>query len=125
MDALLKENGMTLGRILIGLLFFFSGLSIVVSGGIDGTASMIAAQGLPMPIIIAWLVTALKIFAGGALVVGYETKRASLALMIFTALTIIFYHANLEDPNLFKNLAIIGGLMYVYAAGPGRVWVGK
>ena len=120
MDSILKENGMALGRILIGLLFFFSGLNIVTGGGIDSTAAMIAAKGLPIPLMIAWLIAALKIFGGGALIISYETEKASLALMIFTALTIIFYHADLKDPNLFKNMAIIGGLLYVYAAGPGQ-----
>ncbi len=59
---------------------------------------------------------------------GYETRKAALALIIFTLLATLLYHMDLQDVNLFKNLAIVGGLLYVYVYGPGAGWrlkVGK
>lgn len=102
--------GMVAARILIGLLFVFSGVTILMMG-VDGTAGMIGAKGIPAAGILVWLVVALKIIAGGALMVGYRTRDAALALVVFTAVATLLYHMNLQDMNLFKNLAIIGGLM--------------
>ena len=122
MDALLQKHGETVGRILMGLLFFFSGIGILLKGGIGGTAAMIEMKGLPLAMLLAIIVVAIKIGAGGALMVGYKTKKAVLALIGFTVLATLFYHMSLDDPGLFKNLAIIGGLLYIYVHGPGDGW---
>ena len=121
MDAMLKAHGALVGRMLIGLLFVFSGAGLLL-GGVSGAAGMIEMKGLPLPLLLAWVVVAVKIVAGAALMVGCETKKAVLALGGFTILTILFFHMNLDDINLFKNLAIIGGLLYVYVYGPGDGW---
>ncbi len=106
--------GMIAARILIGLLFVFSGVTIIMMG-VDGTAGMIAAKGIPAAGALVWLVVALKIIAGGALMVGYRTRDAALTLIVFIAIVTLLYHMSLEDMNLFKNLAIIGGLMCLIA----------
>jgi len=120
-DKMLRAHGTMIGRMLIGLLFVFSGVGIVLNG-VDGFSGMIEGRGLPMPMILAWLVVVLKIVAGAALMLGFRTSQAALALLIFTALATLFFHLDLEDVNLFKNLAIIGGLLYVYVYGPGNGW---
>ncbi len=120
-DKILREHGAMVGRMLIGLLFVFSGVGIVMNG-VDGFVGMIEARGLPMASLLAWVVVLIKIAAGGALMLGYKTKEAALALLVFTLLATVFYHMNLDDINLFKNLAIAGGLMYVYVYGPGQGW---
>ncbi len=118
---MLKAHGALVGRMLIGLLFLFSGAGLLL-GGASGAAGMIEMKGLPLPLLIAWVVVAVKVVGGAALMVGYETKKAVLALGGFTLLTILFFHLDLNDINLFKNLAIIGGLLYVYVYGPGDGW---
>ena len=120
-DKTLRTHGAMVGRMLIGLLFLFSGVGIVMNG-VDGFVGMIETRGLPMASLLAWVVVLIKIADGGALMLGYKTKEAALALLVFTLLATIFYHMNLEDVNLFKNLAIVGGLMYVYIYGPGPGW---
>ena len=120
-DKTLRTHGAMVGRMLIGLLFLFSGVGVVM-GGVDVLVGMIDSRGLPMASLLAWVVVLIKIAAGGALILGYKTKEAALALLVFTLLATIFYHMNLEDVNLFKNLAIVGGLMYVYIYGPGPGW---
>lgn len=121
MDSMLRMYGALVGRMLMGLLFLFSGVGILLNG-VSGAAGMIEMKGLPVAILLAWVVVAVKIVGGAALMAGYETKKAVLALGGFTLLTILFFHMNLEDINLFKNLAIIGGLLYVYVYGPGDGW---
>ena len=120
-DKMLRAHGAMIGRMLIGLLFVFSGVGIVLNG-VDGFSGMIVDRGLPMAMPLAWLVVVIKIVAGAALILGWRTQQAALALLIFTALATLLYHLNLDDVNLFKNLAIIGGLLYVYVYGPGNGW---
>lgn len=120
-DKCIQAYGIIVGRMLLGLLFLFSGVGIVL-GGVSGFAGMIAMKGFPMAVLLAWVVVVWKILAGGALMLGYRTKDAALALIVFTIIVTPLYHANLQDVNLFKNLAIIGGLLYVYVYGPGDGW---
>ena len=120
-DKTLRAHGAMVGRMLIGLLFVFSGVGIV-NNGVEGFSGMIDARGLPMAVLLAWVVIAIKIAAGAALILGYRTAYAALALLIFTGLATLLYHLDLDDMNLFKNLAIMGGLLYVYVYGPGAGW---
>lgn len=120
-DKTIRTHGAMVGRMLIGLLFVFSGVGIVMNG-VDGFASMIEDRGLPMAALLTWVVIAIKIGAGSALVLGYKTQEATLVLLAFTFLATILYHLDINDIGLFKNLAIIGGLMYVYIYGPGPGW---
>lgn len=118
---MLRAYGTMVGRMLIGLLFVFSGVGILLNG-VENFSGMIEMRDLPMPMVLAWVVVVWKIVAGGALMLGWRTMQAALALIIFTALATLLYHLDLEDINLFKNLAILGGLLYVYVYGPGNGW---
>lgn len=120
-ERILREHGAMVGRMLIGLLFVFSGVGIVLNG-VDTMVGMIESRGLPMAALLAWVVVAVKIVAGAALMLGYRTRDAAMALLIFTGLATLLYHLDLEDINLLKNLAIMGGLLYVYVYGPGDGW---
>lgn len=120
-DKMLREYGAMVGRMFIGLLFVYSGVTILMDG-VEGFSGMIEMRGLPMAVLLAWVVVAIHIVAGAFLIAGYKTKEAALALLVFVLLATLLYHLMWEDMNLFKNLAIIGGLMYVYIYGPGPGW---
>jgi uncharacterized membrane protein YphA (DoxX/SURF4 family) len=53
------------------------------------------------------------------LMVGYRVGVAASALILFTLGTTLIAHMDPNDTNLFKNLAIVGGLLYVVAYGKG------
>ncbi len=118
---LVKTYGVTLGRMLMGVLFFSGGISMAL-GGVENTAGYFASVGLPMAGILVYAVIGLKVVAGGALMVGYRTGLAAGSLIIFTLLTIPIAHGSIEDINLWKNLAIVGGLLYALAYGAGEGW---
>ncbi len=120
-DNMLRAYGAMVGRMLIGLLFIFSAIGILMNG-VEGFAGMIETRGLPMAMLLAWVAIAIKVVAGAFLVLGYKTKEAALALLAFTLVATVLYHLDWQDINLFKNLAIMGGLMYVYIYGPGQGW---
>lgn len=117
---LLQTKGVVVGRILMGLLFFSSGLGMLFTQTPAGVEGYFASLSLPMPLVLAWLVIILKVVAGGALILGRSVGCAAGTLIVFTLLTILIAHRSFEDVNLFKNLAIVGGLLYVVAFGAGR-----
>lgn len=117
----IRSQGTLLGRLLIGLLFFFSGIQIIVNGP-ENTSSMYAAMGLPFASLLVWPVLMLKLGAGGALIAGYRVGIAAAGLILFTLLATLIAHMDINDPGLFKNLAIVGGLLYVLAYGAGEGW---
>jgi putative oxidoreductase len=116
---IIREKGTLIGRVLLGLLFFWSGVGILFIQGPANTAAFYDGLGLPMAGFLVWLVIILKIVAGGAVMIGKRVGLASAALIIFTFLTILIAHRDISDINLFKNLAIIGGLLQLMAYGPG------
>lgn len=122
---LLRKNGITAARIALGFLFFFTGLGMLLkAGGLSYATSMISSLGFPMgmAMLVAFLVALVKIVAGGALIVGYRTGLAAAALIGFTLLATLLVHLDVNDVNLFKNLAIVGGLLYAMTYGPGDGW---
>jgi putative oxidoreductase len=120
------------GRILLAVMFVIAGVGKI--GGFDGTVGYIASKGLPLPAVLAAGTVALEIVAGAALIVGYKARWAALALAVFTALATVIFHAYWAMPveqqmvqrlMFLKNLAVTGGLLMVFAFGPGRYSIDK
>lgn len=120
-------NAMALfGRVLLALVFLLSGIGKL--RGFDGTVAYISSVGLPLPSVLAALALALEIVAGVALILGYRTRWAALALAAFTLVAAFLFHNFWSMPEqaqvmqqimFLKNLAIAGGLLMVAAYGPG------
>lgn len=129
---MLRSYGIVLARVLLGGLFFLSGLQILLSGseGVAGVSGMIASKGIPLAMLAAYAVIAIKVIGGAALILGYRTGMAAGALFLFTGVaTLAFHMAPAEsmglfgwDMGLFKNLSIMGGLLYAMSFGPGTGW---
>jgi putative oxidoreductase len=107
------------GRTLIGLVFALAGWHKI--GGYEGTQGYMEAMGVPgglLPLVIV-----LELGGGLALIAGWQTRLAALALAGFTLLAGILFHGNLADQMqsilFMKNLAITGGLLALAAAGAG------
>ncbi len=68
---------------------------------------------------------------GGLLIlIGYKTRWVALILLLFTAGTIVISHnfwalegaaAMAQRTQALKNLGIMGGLLFYFAAGSGRL----
>jgi len=113
--TLLETKGVVVGRVLLGLLFFYSGISMLFIQGPANVAVFFNSLGIPLAGLMVWVVIALKIIAGGALMLGRHVEAAAGALVIFTIIATLIAHMDLTDPSLGKNLAIIGGLLYAAA----------
>jgi putative oxidoreductase len=106
-------------RVLLSAIFITAGYQKI--GGYDGTLQYMASQGVPgfmLPGVIA-----LELGGGLAILFGLFSRWAALALAIFTVIAGLIFHTNFADQmqavSFMKNLAIAGGLLLLYANGPG------
>ena len=121
------------GRILLAAIFIKSGFGKIA--GFEGTVGYIASKGLPLPQIGAIIAILVELGGGILLAVGFKARWAALALAIFTLAAGILFHNywDVADAaqkmgqqiNFWKNIAISGGMLMVFASGPGRYSVDK
>lgn len=123
----LPDAAALVGRLLVAWLFLPAGIGKAT--GFAGTVGYIASVGLPAPAAAAAIAMLLEIAGGLALVVGYRTRLVALALAAFTLVASFFFHAYWAAPAaqqfmqqlLFtKNIALVGGLLFVALHGAGR-----
>jgi len=118
---LIRTKGSKFGRMLMGLLFVVTGVSMAMDP--VGAAGYFTMLGVPMAGILVWVVIAVKIVAGGAIVIGKRTTEAAATLIIFVLIATLLAHISPAVDTTFpvgmlKNLAIVGGLLYLMAFGP-------
>ncbi len=123
---MLQTKGVVTGRVLMGLLFLVAGIGMFMAeGGPAASAGFYTMVGLPMAGLLVYVVAILKVVAGGFLIAGRNVGYAAGALAAFTLLATLLAHREISDPDqlmaALKNLAIIGGLLYVMAFGAGKL----
>lgn len=115
------------GRILLAVLFLKSGWGKV--GGFEQTAAMMASKGVPLAEVALVVTILLELGAGLALVVGYKARWAALAIALWLIPVTLMFHGYWAVPadqvmnqtnHFFKNVSIFGGMLMVFAFGPGR-----
>lgn len=113
-------------RVLLALMFVLAGFSKF--GNLAGTAGYIASGGLPMAGLLAPLVAAFEVLAGIMLIVGWQARWAALSLALFTLVATVAFHnfwampadkAYMQQLMFLKNLAVAGGLLFVFSFGAG------
>lgn len=123
----LRDLAALLGRILIAALFIPAGWGKI--SGFSGTAGYIASKGLPLPEVGVVVAIVVELIGGLMLLVGFKTRWAAAALFLFLIPTLLFFHPFWRDPTqaifFWKNVAIMGGLLYVWAFGPGRLSIDR
>jgi putative oxidoreductase len=119
-----------LGRIAIAALFLPAGFNKLM--GVESTTGYFASLGLPAVAILVWVVIAIEILGGVALILGYRTRLVAIGLAVFTLLASIAGHAFWAAPAdaafiaqllFFKNIAVIGGLLVLTSSGAGSISV--
>jgi putative oxidoreductase len=109
------------GRVLLAVLFLFSGLGKL--GAYSATAAYMSSAGVPaalLPVVIAT-----ELGGGLAVVLGWNTRIVALLLAGFSLVAAIAFHRNFADPmqmaNFLKNVSIAGGFLLLVANGPGPI----
>ena len=131
MDAK-KDVVALVGRVLLALMFVIAGYGKIT--GYGGTAGYMTSAGLPMVGLLLPLTILVELGGGLALIVGWKARWVALIIAAFTALATVAFHnfwavvpeAKMVNELMFlKNVAVIGGLLLLWAFGPGRLSVDR
>ena len=115
------------GRVFIGWLFLASGYGKFI--GIAGTTAYFTSLGMSPPGLWAWFAAFAEVILGAALILGFATRYAALASFLWVLVATAIAHRYWTYPaaqqagqynNWLKNIAIMGGTLYVFVAGAGR-----
>jgi putative oxidoreductase len=126
MNGRLEKYGSLAARLAIAAIFVHGGWGKL--GALDGTAAYIASKGLPAAELGALFAALLEFGGGLAIALGLATRWASLALALFLVPTTWLFHspigleaaaAQVQWIQVYKNLAIAGGLLAFTAFGAG------
>jgi putative oxidoreductase len=131
-----KKYSPPLGRLLIANIFIVSGLHKI--GAFAGTAGYMASKlgGLDPMLIKAMLAVTIVIETGGGLLLllGWHARLAATAILLWMIPVTWIFHAYWNLPpdqaqmqmiQFQKNLAVMGGLLYIVAFDPGALSLGK
>lgn len=116
-----------IGRILLGLIFLISGFFKLA--GYSQVVAFAAAKGLPLATVGIAGAAAVEILGGVAVLAGFKARIAAWVLFLYLIPTSFMFHNfwamhGMEQQDnmahFMKNLAIMGGLLFLAASGAGR-----
>jgi putative oxidoreductase len=126
-SIVLTDVAALLARVGLAALFLWSGYGKLVH--MDGNVGYMTAFHVPAADVLIWLALLVELVAGAMVVLGWKVRWATAALLIFTVPATLVFHAYWGVPadqalnqqiHFMKNLAILGGLLSVFAHGSGR-----
>ena len=122
-----NDAALLLGRVLIAALLLPVGIQKLF--GFSKLAGSLAAKGVPLAKVVAALDVAISVLGPIALIVGLWPQIVALLLIGFALFTIwttyryglfgpAFRNPQIQ-PHLFKNVAVLAGLVFYYVSGAG------
>jgi putative oxidoreductase len=124
--------GPLVGRVLLALIFIIAGFGKIT--GFEGTVGYMQAYNMPMTQILAVIAIIIELGGGIMIAVGWKARWGAAALFIFVLVASFVFHAfwtvpadqaQLQNIMFMKNLAIMGGMLYIIAYGSGPLSVDK
>ena len=119
--------GSLVGRVLLAYIFVVAGFGKI--GGFSATAAYIASKGLPMSEALLVATIVIELVGGLMIALGWKARWAALAIFVFLIPTTLIFHAfwtvdpeqvRAQTIQFNKNLAIMGGMLYIAIVGSGR-----
>ena len=121
------DVALLVGRILLAAIFIPAGYHHLTAS--SGFASYLDAHGVPLSSAVAIVAACVEFFGSLAILFGLGTRYAAPLMALFALIAALLGHRywNAEGAeyanqynHFFKDLAIMGGFLVLYAAGPGR-----
>jgi putative oxidoreductase len=121
-----QDGALLLGRLFVAALFLPTGLGKLVA--FSGFTASLGAKGVPYPALVAAVIVAAEVLGPLALIIGLWPRWTALVLIGFTAVTAWLTHRHAgvgvvfrprQSGEILESLAIIGGLLFYFAGGPG------
>jgi putative oxidoreductase len=105
------------GRILLALIFVISGLEKIA----DPAANMAYMQAMGVSTLLLWPTIALEVLGGVAIITGFRTRLAALALAGFCLLSALLFHRDFGNQMqmimFLKNVSMAGGFLLLASSG--------
>ena len=129
---IVRMYGPLVGRVLLALIFIIAGFGKIT--GFEGTVGYMQAYNVPMTQVLAVLAIIVELGGGLMIAVGWKARWAAAAIFIFVLIASFIFHAfwavpadqaQLQNIMFMKNLAIMGGMLYIIAYGSGPLSVDK
>jgi putative oxidoreductase len=115
-------------RLGVGAIFLISGLGKLAAW--SATSAFAGSKGVPTVLLAA--ATVLEVLGAISVLTGWKARWGSAALVAFLVpVTLVFHNfwayqgaeAQLQTIQFLKNVSIGGGLLAIFAAGPGALSV--
>ena len=125
MNQNMQNSTALAGRILLALIFVLSGFNKIT--GFDGTAAYMASAGLPFTKVLLVLTIVVELGGGLLIMLGWKARWVALVVFLFLIPVTLVFHNPAADPaqaqqqmvHLLKNVAIMGGMLHLFAFGAG------
>ena len=115
--------GITLLRVVLGVVFFMHGQQKLFDNGIDGVEGFFASEGIPAARLAAIVVTAVEMAGGLALVFGLFTRVVALLLagdMLVAALVVHLPNGFFAGGGGYELVLMLGAAaLALVLTGPG------
>ena len=116
-------------RVIAGIIMLAHGLQKIIEFGPANFGGVLADLGVPLPVLMGYVVTFAELVGGILLIVGLLSRLAALMLaieMVFTTLLvkvdiglIASYSSRLPGAEL--DLALMAGFIAIFLLGPGKI----
>jgi putative oxidoreductase len=126
MNQFISKIGPLVGRILIAVIFLLSGIGKI--GNFAGTAGYMASKGVPMTELLLVITIIAEVGSAVLLILGWKARLAAAVLFLWMIPVTLTFHNFWTAPAdqqmvqqimFLKNLAMMGGMLYIMAFGSG------
>jgi putative oxidoreductase len=121
--------GLTVLRVVIGIVFLVHGGQKLFLMGFDGVAGFLGSLGVPAPGLFAVIVTLVELLGGLALILGLFTRVVAVLLagdMLVAILTVHLPNGFLAANNGYElPLVLLAASVALAVAGPGEAALDK
>ncbi|WP_434743568.1 DoxX family protein [Micromonospora sp. SH-82] len=127
LPSTVRDLGILLARIGVGIVFFAHGWQKLVTNGVEGTAAFFDQVGVPLPTLSAWFATGVELVGGAALILGALVPIAGILLALNMVGAFVFVHAGnglFVDQGGYELVLTLGAAALLLASvGAGRLSV--
>jgi len=120
-----KQWGLTVLRVVVGIVFLMHGQQKLFGFGIHGTTAFFTGAGIPLPAFSAPVVTLVEFLGGIALILGLGTRVAAPLIAIDMLGAIVLVHFKNGFYNMPPNigyeypLTLLAAAIALAMVGPG------
>jgi putative oxidoreductase len=123
-----SDTVLLVGRIAMGIIFFQSGAAKL--GALEAFATSLGNRGVPFPGFWGPVGAICEFVGGAAIILGIGTRYAAILIVIFVFIATAIAHRywefaeaaarRVQEGQFFKNLAILGGALFLSISAAGR-----